>query len=415
MLSHAIYTCLRPLCLFLLFLSACTKPSTAEKMVHLVADGILQEGDFGFIDIITGTRYESPMAAPPTAHLNLTSTYNDWRYWSGVINLALWEAGEYLHEPTYTQFVSRNIAFAFDNHAYFQAKYQKENKWEYPFGQFFLMEELDDCGAMGASVIEVAQRDPQQRYLNYLQRAADHIFYKQARLEDGTLVRAFPQKWTIWADDLYMICSFLCRMPEMPGILDGVQGLNDAIRQVINYHHYLFDEKLGLMYHNWYSSTQRHGVACWGRANGWAILAQCDLLDHLPPNHPQRDTLLFLFRRHIEGVLGYQDSSGLWHQLIDKPDSFLETSCSAIFTYALLHGVRLNYLPQKYLSAAQRGWQGLVRRVRPDGKIEGICTGTGIYDDLQEYYRRPTPLNDPHGVGFVLMAGLEIMRIAHEG
>jgi len=71
-------------------------------------------------------------------------------------------------------------------------------------------------------------------------------------------------------------------------------------------------------------------------------------------------------------------------------------------------------LPQKYLSAAQRGWQGLVRRMRPDGKIEGICTGTGIYDDLQEYYRRPTPLNDPHGVGFVLMAGLEIMKVANE-
>ncbi|MFA7564689.1 MAG: glycoside hydrolase family 88 protein, partial [Candidatus Neomarinimicrobiota bacterium] len=165
------------------------------------------------------------------------------------------------------------------------------------------------------------------------------------------------------------------------------------------------------MYHNWYSDTGKPGVAFWGRANGWAVLAQVELLDQLPADYPQRDTLLALFRRHIDGIVPYQDSTGLWHQLLDKPDSFPETSCTAMFTYAIARAVNQGYLESRYKSFALKGWQGILTKIRPDGQVEGICTGTSTSDDLSDYYTRPTPLNDGHGIGTVLMAGTEIIQL----
>jgi rhamnogalacturonyl hydrolase YesR len=152
-------------------------------------------------------------------------------------------------------------------------------------------------------------------------------------------------------------------------------------------------------------------VAFWGRANGWALLAQVDLLDRLPDDHPQRDTLRALLRRHIAGVAHRQSGEGLWYQLLDRTDSYLETSASAMITYAVARAVNRGYVEPGYASVARRGWEGVASRIRPDGKIEGTCAGTGVSDSLADYYRRPTPLNDVHGVGAVLLAGSEVLHL----
>lgn len=382
--------------------------SEAEKSIRAVADGVLKDATFKFVDQKSGKRFASLEQAPPDAQLRPESAYTDWRYWNGVLNIAMIKLGETLDEPAYLEFARKNVAFSFDNYRYFESKYKDESKWNYPFGQRFIMEELDDCGAMGASVIEVHRRDQQERYRAYIDQAANHILTRQSRLEDGTLVRSFPHQWTLWADDLYMSLSFLARMGEWSG--DG-RYFDDAAQQVINFHKYLFDEQKGFMPHCWYSDVDRRGVAFWGRANGWAMVAQVDLLDRLPQNHPQRDTLLALLRRHILGIAQYQSGEGLWHQLLDKVDSYLETSCSAMFTYTIARAVNQGYIEPRYASIAQRGWEGVQSKIRADGQVEGVCTGTVVSDDLVHYYRRPTPLNDVHGIGAILLAGAEMLEL----
>jgi rhamnogalacturonyl hydrolase YesR len=292
--------------------------SKTQAVLRLVADAIVKSTNFQFIDQSTGKRYNSPADAPDSAQLRPDSPYADWRYWNGVLNIAMLKLGDVLKEPSYAEFPLKQIAFNFDHYQFFEKKYKGEGKWNFPFGQHFLMEELDDCGAMGASVIEVFRRDPQDRYRAYMEQAANHILSRQSRLGDSTLVRPFPTRWTIWADDLYMSVSFLARMGEFS---KDHRFFDDAAKQVINFHKYLFDDNAGLMYHCWYSDVNRHGVAFWGRANGWAMLAQVDLLDRLPKNHPQHSTLIKLLQRHILGIARYQSGEGLWHQLLDKPDS----------------------------------------------------------------------------------------------
>ncbi|MEW6507122.1 MAG: glycoside hydrolase family 88 protein [Bacteroidota bacterium] len=379
---------------------------TKSKILS-VADAVLQKSSFYFVDQKSGKIYSSLTSVPSDAKLKPESPYNDWRYWNGVLHLAMINLSDLLNEEKYLDFAANNLKFMFDNYKYFEEKYNGENKWNYPFAQLFICEELDDCGAMGASLIEIYKSEKQPRYKEYIDKAANHIYKKQARLKDGTLVRTFPYKYTLWADDLYMGISFLCRMGEMTG---DKKYFDDAVKQVINFHQYLFNAYNGLMYHCWYSDEQRPGVAFWGRANGWAMLAQVDLLERLPKNHPGRNELMCLLKKHIVGISRYQSASGLWHQLLDKVDSYLETSCSAMFTYAIARAVNMGIIDKRFLIIALKGWEGVISKITGNGDVEGVCTGTGTSDELIHYYTRPAPLNDVHGIGAVILAGTEIMR-----
>ena len=82
-----------------------------------------------------------------------------------------------------------------------------------------------------------------------------------------------------------------------------------------------------------------------------------------------------------------------------------------MFTYAIARAVNKGYIDTSYAAIARHGWEGVTSRVRSDGQIEGVCAGTGVSDDLKFYFQRPTPLNDVHGIGPVLLAGTELLRL----
>lgn len=382
-----------------------------ENAVRTMAEAVLGDATFQFVDTQTGEHYSTPKAAPESADLHIDSRYHDWRYWNGVLNIAMLRLGEILNEPEYIDFSLHNIAFAFDHYRYFENRHDNQNKWSYPFGQLFIMQELDDCGAMGASVIEVYKHTPRDEYREYIEKTAAHMTNHQDRMSDGTFVREFPHEWTLWADDLYMSLAFLSRMGEFSG---DFHYFDDAADQVIHFFSYLRDTQTGLLYHNWYSDLQRQGVALWGRANGWALLAQVDLLDHLPENYFRRDTLITLLRNHIGSIARFQSASGLWHQLLDKEDAYLETSCSAMFTYAIARSVNNGYIDPRFAGIAQQVWRGVRSTIDAQGRVKGVCTGTVVSNNLVDYYERPTPLNDIHGIGAVLLAGAEMLRLQEQ-
>ncbi len=386
-------------------------PADVARVVRRVADGVLADATFSFVDD-AGRPYATLADVPDPARIRPASAYQDWRYWNGVLDLALLRVADVLGDARYADFVRSNVAFAFDSAPWFAARYRGEDKWAYPFGERIVLRELDDYGAMGAAVLEVMGSVPDPRYRAWVDSAAAWLTERQGRLDDGTLVRTFPRRWTLWADDLFMSVPFLARMAALTG--EG-RYLDDAAGQVVAYQRYLFDEGAGLMTHDWYADTGRRGVAFWARANGWVVVAEADLLDHLPPDHPAHDTVSALFRRHVEGLARRQGPDGLWHQLLDREDSYLETSASAMFTWAVARGVDRGYLEPRFAEVARRGWAGVATRVRDDGMIEGICTGTSVSDDIADYYARPTPLNDVHGVGTVLLAGSEMLRLLGGG
>ncbi len=149
-----------------------------------------------------------------------------------------------------------------------------------------------------------------------------------------------------------------------------------------------------------------------GRCNGWAILAMTELLDVLPENHPLRKDILEQYRLHASGIVRYQAGSGFWHQLIDRPDSYLETSATAIFTYCIAHGTNMGWLDaQAFGPAAVLGWNAVKTKVNDKGQVEGTCVGTGMAFDPAFYYHRPVNVAAAHGYGPVILAASEMLRL----
>jgi len=301
---------------------------TDGQAVRSIANLLLRDTVYGFVDRQKGQIYPQAKDAPINADLQLLSPYTTWRYTNGVINLGMLQAGAYFKDDAYKNYVLKNIAFAFDNYPILEARYQGQRKSDYPLARLFIMQELDDCGSMGSSVIESYQFDKRKDYHDYIMRVADHISHKQARLSDGTLVRTSPFKMTLWADDLYMSISFLARMGKYFG---ETRYFDDAIQQVVNFHKYLFDPNDKLYYHYWYDDLKRPGVAYWGRENGWIMLGKTALLSCLPSDYPGRDAVLNLFEEQMLGIAKYQGPQGLWRQVLNRTDSYQESSCTAMF------------------------------------------------------------------------------------
>jgi rhamnogalacturonyl hydrolase YesR len=181
---------------------------------------------------------------------------------------------------------------------------------------------------------------------------------------------------------------------------------------VLKFTEYLWNKDKELYYHLYYSDLKRNGVAHWGRCNGWVMMAQVHLLNFLPADHPQRETLIKNLERQILGIAKYQNADGLWHQVLDKSDSYVESSCSAMFVYGTARAVNQGWIDKRYATIATTGWEGLkAQKITPEGQLKDVCIGTGIQDDMVFYYTRPARLNEKHGLGAVIEAGIEVMKL----
>jgi rhamnogalacturonyl hydrolase YesR len=202
-----------------------------------------------------------------------------------------------------------------------------------------------------------------------------------------------------------MSVPFLAHMGRLTG---ERRYFDDATRQVLQMSARLFDETRGLYDHSWFANATYDPRFYWGRGAGWAVMAMAELLSVLPEDHPDRARVVDLFGRAVRGVAAVQSGSGFWHQLLDKPDSYLETSATAMFTFAIARGVNRGWIAPVYAPVAQTGWRAVAQRVRADGQIDGICVGTTAAYDAVYYYNRPTDVRAMQGYGPLLMAGAEV-------
>jgi rhamnogalacturonyl hydrolase YesR len=382
-----------------------------EEVIRAVADNILRQPVRQFVGVSDGKVYDSTDAIPAGEDVGFKSPLTEWHYSNGVLDMSMIHLGEFLNEPAYTAYAKGHVGFGFANYAYFKRTFRGDRKhWYWPFGQLWNVKELDDCGAMGAAVVNVYELDPQPAYRAYIEEAANHIMKGQDRLADGTLCRTFPREMTVWADDAYMGVSFLSQMARLTG---EAKYLDEGARQIIQLTGYLWDAEKELFYHCYYSDLQRNGVAFWGRANGWITVAITMLLDVMPESHPQRQALISILERQLTGASRYQNANGMWNQLLDKPDSYDESSVSAMFVYGTAKAVNEGWISRSYAGIAEAGWKALKEmQITPEGQFRNVCIGTGIADDLPFYYNRPVGENEKHGLGLIIDTGIEMMKLA---
>ena len=217
------------------------------------------------------------------------------------------------------------------------------------------MRELDHCGAIGAALVKANATKPDPRYREGIDLTAAHILTRQLRLPDGTLARPRPMPVALWIDDAYMSIPFLAQMGKTTG---ETKYFDDAARQVIGMSARLFNRENGLFDHSWFADMEDDARFYWGRGDGWMMMAMAELLSVMPETHPDRAKVLEIFRRGARGAAETQGSTGLWHQLLDRTDSYLETSASAMFTFAIARGVNRGWLPRVLRARSPRAGGG---------------------------------------------------------
>lgn len=400
--------------LFVVFAVSSQNKLSTDKLAMQIADRIVHSTDYSFKDK-TGRRITDLGQEKQDISVKVSSKYLDWHYTNGVTNIALMELAAKSGEKKYVDYVSKNMEFVFNpvNYNYFERLYNttfQEGGWmairRVNWHMIHRGLRLDDNGPMGASLIELQKTNANPAFEKYIRETANHLEWSEPRLDDGTIARIWPHENTIWADDAFMALSFLVRMGEKTG---EVKWFDDAANQIINYYKYLWNPNKELFFHCYHTDTKSHGVAHWSRANGWVIMAHADLLKRIPENHPKRTELISIFNKHIAGLAKYQGENGLWHQVLDKVDSYEEITGTAAFVFAISEGVKNGWLHPDYIYVAEQGLKGMRSLISPKGDVTKICVGTGIMPSLSYYYNRPTTENDPMGEGIVLRALISMM------
>ncbi|WP_185235384.1 glycoside hydrolase family 88/105 protein [Teredinibacter franksiae] len=336
---------------------------------------------------------------------------SEWSYTHGVVLSAF----DYIDNVTGDKrFFNNNTKFydfVIQYRPYFQKQAQTYGAREKigAWGRILNFHALDDCGSITAAMIKTYQKDKNEEYLELINITADYISNKQLRLKDGTLARHRPQYQSIWADDIYMSVPFLANMGKLTG---DNKYFDDAIKQIVQMAERLYVPEKSLFDHGWSVTSGDYDPRFyWARANGWTLMAMTELLSATPVDYPNRDKVLHLYRSMIRSLATLQNGSGFWHNMLDKPDTFLETSATAMFTFVIAKGINEGWINHVYGPVAITGWNAINSRILEDGAVDGTVEGTTFAHDNTYYYNRGTSKYATHGYGPALYAGAEMIRL----
>ena len=268
------------------------------------------------------------------------------------------------------------------------------------------------------------------------------VFFKQLENQPRTNAGVWWHKAIyanqVWLDGIFMGLPFYTL--SAPTIKKGKQMkyYDDAFNQISKTFELTYDEKTGLWKHAWdethsiFWANPETGLSqhSWARAMGWFTMAMVEILDALPEDYAKRPELVKMFQKAMDAVVKYQDKdSKVWYDVLDvkDPRNYLESTASSMFTYCMLKGARMGYLPEKYREKGIEAYKALIKNfIRVDAdkslSITKCCSVSGLgpetnkkRDGSFEYYMsEPVRDNDGKAVGPFVWASLEMERMGYD-
>lgn len=255
-----------------------------------------------------------------------------------------------------------------------------------------------DYTVFGAVPLEIYLQAKDQKYLELGKHYAD----KQWGSPEGPRVnsesfsyynKGLSWQTRLWIDDMYMITLVQSQAYRATG---DRQYIDKTAKEMAFYLDEL-QQPNGLFYH------APDAPFFWGRGNGWMAAGMAELLKSLPKDNPDRGRIMKGYLTMMASLLKYQDDDGMWHQLVDDVNAWPETSCTGMFTYAIITGVKNGWLDKgSYGAAARKAWLALVNYINDKGEISNVCEGTGKKNDRQYYLDRKRITGDFHGQAPIL-------------
>lgn len=232
--------------------------------------------------------------------------------------------------------------------------------------------------------------------------------YRQTapRSFDGTVSHyGDPEMGRILIDQLQ---DYSARMARA-GWLCGDGSFNrEAVDQYRLFRDALRDPSTGLWGHarGWFDDPHTVTATPWGRGHGWLIKGFVETLSYLPEDSNEARQMRSWLDEFARSLLLHQDNDGMWHQVVNRPDSYAETSATALISYYFARSIRQGYLDQEtFRKPAIKAYEGLLKHsVAADGTVFRTCRGTGPQGAVEDYLVRETPRNDQHGIAAVTFA-----------
>jgi len=259
------------------------------------------------------------------------------------------------------------------------------------------LHDLDSIGSIGRNLCEY--------YFLTHDEAVKPVIFTMLRAMETNIPRfldgTFHRERDMWADDTFMSCPFLVRAARLTG---ERHYRDEAGRQLLGFKRRLWLEDKRLFSHIYFLDTKKPNRVPWGRGNGWVFISVSDFLENTSEDTEGYGELLALYREFAEGLITYQDGDGLWHQVLDRPDSYSETSCTAMFIIGICRGLRNGWIHgERFKDAVNRGYNGLMKhKIDCDGAVFGVCMGSGNSTEAEYYMKLGTVDNDDHGTGIIL-------------
>ncbi|KAA6458304.1 glycosyl hydrolase [Acidobacteria bacterium AB60] len=251
-----------------------------------------------------------------------------------------------------------------------------------------------DDEIFGIVPLEIAIQTKDPKYLAYGKQNADRQWENPQ--PDG-----LSAETRYWIDDMYMLTILQLQAYRATG---EKKYLDRDANQMVAYLEKL-QQPNGLFYH------APDVPFFWGRGDGWVAAGMAEILRDLPANHPQRDRILRSYKSMMAALLRYQGKDGMWRQLIDHDEAWPESSSSAMFTFAMISGVKNGWLDAaKYGPAARQAWIAVAGYIDQNSDVTSVCEGTNKKNDLAYYLQRRRRTGDYHGQAPVLWAATALLR-----
>ena len=251
-----------------------------------------------------------------------------------------------------------------------------------------------DYSMVGSLPLEIYMQNNNKTYLDFGRTMADKQWSDPT--PDGITKEA-----RYWIDDMYMIT--ILQVQAYRATKDK-KYLDRAALASATYLDKLQKEN-GLFHH------ADDSFFYWSRGNGWFAAGMAELLSELPKNHPKYDAIMKSFKLMMASLLKYQAPSGLWRQLIDVPESWEETSGTAMFAFAMVTGVKKGWLDGKtYGEPARKAWLALVNKLDEKANVKDVCVGTNKGYSVKYYLDRERETGNLHGQAPILWTASALLR-----
>lgn len=266
-----------------------------------------------------------------------------------------------------------------------------------------------DNNVFGVVPLEIYSVNKDKRFLDLGKYMADEQF-KKLTDEEYEMLKPDVKKWydqglswnsRMWIDDMFMVTML---QVEAYKATQNPVYLDRAGKEMTVYLQNL-QTKNGLFYH------ADNVPIYWGRGNGWVAAGMTEILDKLPSNSVYYKPIMDSYQKMMKTLLSCQDKKGMWHQIVDDKSAWAETSCTGMFAYAFIKGVKNKWLDAKIFGpSARKAWIALCGYINKDADVTNICVGTNKKNDYQYYLDRAKMTGDLHGQAPVLWCASALLE-----